>query len=355
MGSYRLLTLMLSSCLLTACVDSKYDLGNVNTDDVTLGNAWVAPLGVGTVTSEEVVDVEKVPSITTDDEGAYVARYSGMLEERKSALRASGSRTLVASVEVETGDLNSLFDGDFTLALTDPHIRLDATEAPATPVDCRLKMTSYGSTETFETFSDFPFSQATPKTWIGPIAPDASWGYHFVENTEMPKLVSVVPSHISLDLLADEDQVAQLPEGTFSKLHYQVELPFIPAAEFRATSVERIEDAFDEEFVDYIFSDGSATIYGEVTNSMPFDVTVELVIVDQNNNPLDITFPQQTVSGEKGEVSFEITEEDMPKMEMARHIDLKLHLSGREQAASLKTGQAVTFSLKLKKEGGISI
>ena len=128
-----------------------------------------------------------------------------------------------------------------------------------------------------------------------------------------------------------------------------------PAPEFSAVSVERIEDAFDEDFVDYIFSDGSARIYGEVTNEMPFDMSIEMVIMDENNVPVDIQFPAQEVKGQSGEVIFEITKEDMPKMKDARHIDLNLHLTGRDQGEALKKGQKTTFNLKLKKEGGISI
>lgn len=140
-----------------------------------------------------------------------------------------------------------------------------------------------------------------------------------------------------------------------SELRYAVELPLTPAPEFSAVSVERIEDAFDEDFVDYIFSDGSAEIYGEVTNEMPFDMSIEMVIMDENNVPVDIQFPAQEVKGQSGEVVFEITKEDMPKMKDARHIDLNLHLTGRDQSEALKKGQKTTFNLKLKKEGGISI
>ena len=140
-----------------------------------------------------------------------------------------------------------------------------------------------------------------------------------------------------------------------SELRYAVELPLTPAPEFSAVSVERIEDAFDEDFVDYIFSDGSSKIYGEVTNEMPFDMSIEMVIMDENNVPVDIQFPAQEVKGQSGEVVFEITKEDMPKMKDARHIDLNLHLTGRDQSEALKKGQKTTFNLKLKKEGGISI
>ena len=140
-----------------------------------------------------------------------------------------------------------------------------------------------------------------------------------------------------------------------SELRYAVELPLTPAPEFSAVSVERIEDAFDEDFVDYIFSDRSARIYGEVTNEMPFDMSIEMVIMGENNVPIDIQFPAQEVKGQSGEVVFEITKEDMPKMKDARHIDLNLHLTGRDQSEALKKGQKTTFNLKLKKEGGISI
>ena len=88
---------------------------------------------------------------------------------------------------------------------------------------------------------------------------------------------------------------------------------------------------------------------------MPFDMSIEMVIMDENNVPVDIQFPAQEVKGQSGEVIFEITKEDMPKMKDARHIDLNLHLTGRDQGEALKKGQKTTFNLKLKKEGGISL
>ena len=53
MKNKHLVMLLLSSCCLAACVDSKYDLSDVNTDDAVMGESWVAPLGTGYVTSDE--------------------------------------------------------------------------------------------------------------------------------------------------------------------------------------------------------------------------------------------------------------------------------------------------------------
>lgn len=204
------------------------------------------------------------------------------------------------------------------------------------------------------TSSDFTLSTVSPNIWIGPLDPKTD-AFKFVKNEKLPGIVQIVPQKIHLSLSADSKQWANAPADALSELRYAVELPLTPAPEFSAVSVERIEDAFDEDFVDYIFSDGSARIYGEVTNEMPFDMSIEMVIMDENNVPVDIQFPAQEVKGQSGEVIFEITKEDMPKMKDARHIDLNLHLTGRDQGEALKKGQKTTFNLKLKKEGGISI
>ncbi len=197
-------------------------------------------------------------------------------------------------------------------------------------------------------------SSVSPNIWIGPLDPGTS-AFKFVRNEDLPGIVQIVPQKIHLSLSADSKQWEEAPEDALSELYYSVELPLIPAPEFSAISVERIEDAFDDDFIDYIFSDGSARIYGEVTNEMPFDMSIEMVIVDANDVPVGIQFPAQEVKGGSGEVTFEITKEDMPKMKGARHIDLNLRLTGRDQGEALRKGQKTTFNLKLEKEGGISI
>lgn len=351
--------LAMSSLFLTSCVDSDYDLGNVNTDDATLGNSWSAPLGVGNVTSEDVIDVDNVSAIRTDEDGAYYAVYEGLLEEPAKAksvnlLKVGDHKELVALVDVSTEELHNLFDGDFVLALENPHIKIKSGITDAV-LDCRLVMTSYGINKNFTTYSDFPLTSLEPNVWVGPITPDQQGIYKFVENKEMPMLLQVVPNNIHLDLYVDSDQVGNVPSETYSQMSYYVELPFVPTKEFKATSAELIENAFDENFIDYIFSDGSAEIYGQIKNEMPFDLNVKMQILDENKNPLDIDLPSQEVKGNEANVVFKITKEDMPKMECARHINLLFDLMGRDNSDALKKGQKVEMILKLKKEGGISI
>ena len=317
MKNKHLVMLLLSSCCLAACVDSKYDLSDVNTDDAVMGESWVAPLGTGYVTSDDVVNVEKVPSIREVD-GAYVMIYDGEMKIKGKSLRAASGKVEIASEDITTGDIDGLFDGDFVLALTNPHITLKSNVKNAS-LDCSLSIEAENTSKKEATSSDFTLSTVSPNIWIGPLDPKTD-AFKFVKNEKLPGIVQIVPQKIHLSLSADSKQWANAPADALSELRYAVELPLTPAPEFSAVSVERIEDAFDED-----------------------------------NVPVDIQFPAQEVKGQSGEVIFEITKEDMPKMKDARHIDLNLHLTGRDQGEALKKGQKTTFNLKLKKEGGISI
>jgi len=101
MKNKHLVMLLLSSCCLAACVDSKYDLSDVNTDDAVMGESGVAPLGTGYVTSDDVVNVEKVPSIREVD-GAYVMIYDGEMKIKGKSLRAASDKVEIASEDITT-------------------------------------------------------------------------------------------------------------------------------------------------------------------------------------------------------------------------------------------------------------
>ena len=169
MKNKHLVMLLLSSCCLAACVDSKYDLSDVNTDDAVMGESWVAPLGTGYVTSDDVVNVEKVPSIREVD-GAYVMIYDGEMKIKGKSLRAASDKVEIASEDITTGDIDGLFDGDFVLALTNPHITLKSNVKNAS-LDCSLSIEAENASKKEATSSDFTLSTVSPNIWIGPLDP----------------------------------------------------------------------------------------------------------------------------------------------------------------------------------------
>lgn len=350
-GKILFQALALSVLCGTSCVDSKYDLSDVDTDDLVVGDEWVAPLGTGSIEVDDVIKVYKYPeTITTDASGNYIAHYKGGFKLVKNNLRAGNDYEMIASANVSMTELQGLFDEDFYLSLVDPHLIVESGFKQGS-LDCRLDIQGG---KTFSS-SPFTFSKEAPNVWIGPEKSSVTPGYTFVKNDSLPKMIAQVPANISLNLWANAEQMVQLPEDALSHLTYDVEIPLTPAPDFKAVTVERVKEAFDETFVDYIFSGGTAKIYGTVTNEMPFNLAIEMIILDELGHPLDITFPLQKVDGNSGNVEFLFTEAMMAKMTTARNLDFKLHLSGRDKPENLTKGQKISMSLKLQKTGGISI
>ena len=63
-----------------SCIDKQYDLSDLDTDDVTIGNELTLPLGTGIIAAGDIVHIEDNEEITVDDAGNYVARYSGGID-----------------------------------------------------------------------------------------------------------------------------------------------------------------------------------------------------------------------------------------------------------------------------------
>ena len=129
MKNKHLVMLLLSSCCLAACVDSKYDLSDVNTDDAVMGESWVAPLGMGYVTSDDVVNVEKVPSIREVD-GAYVMIYDGEMKIKGKSLRAASDKVEIASEDITTGGYRWLVRWRFRFGVNEPphYVKVECKE-----------------------------------------------------------------------------------------------------------------------------------------------------------------------------------------------------------------------------------
>lgn len=101
-----------------------------------------------------------------------------------------------------------------------------------------------------------------------------------------------------------------------------------------------------------------------MTNSLPLNFDMNLIVTDAADVPVGIDFEPQKVKGgglgtdgEVSDVSFVITEADMPKMKNARNLRIRLEaycddaLAGRH----LRPDQQAKLTLKLRKSGGINI
>lgn len=281
------------------------------------------------------------------------------------------------SSEAGTVDMNGLsdiFNGDNNvLSFADPHIKLETESNIGIPLNASLTLKAIkNSVSKSTTINDVliapakkPGEQAYNFLWIGAIESSKEDGYIFVRNNDLDGLISISPNIIEFGLKVDAGTASSqfFTSDAYAIVKYTVEVPFATSKDFRANVSEVIKDAFDDDFVDYVFSGGTATIKAEIKNSVPLKFDMNMVIVDAENKPVGITLQPQPVAGSAtGEavvsnVEFEITSADMKKMKTAKNINIELALSSDEKLAgkNLREDQGLDLTLKLKKTGGITI
>lgn len=376
----------------TACVENKYNLSDVDTDDITIGDEWVAPLGTGVVKVTDLIDLDKVEQIKVDKNGNYIAIYSDYLEADLSDLINSGDFPFpapangktarvdlpegmveVANTTVDIKETTDIFDAqDLVLSFTDPHILMETSSNVSSPLKARLDIVTgrpaengNGGVSMAEDVS-FNFTSLSNKLWVGPVDPKNSYIY---QHANLDELIKIAPTYLNLILSIDPEDLEIPPldapvEALFVKLKYDVEIPFSPAEDFKAEMNQILEDAFDDDFVDYVFTSGSVEIFGTVSNNLPLRFSMNLVITDARNEPVGITIdPQEVAASQKdgsvsqSKVSFVISEKDMSKMVDARNIKIDFVARGDKntEGLSLNEKQEIKLELKLKKKGGIVI
>ena len=276
---------------------------------------------------------------------------------------------------IEMGDFNDIFDGDDNnLSFTNTHITLTTNSNIGIPIVAQLNLTATAK-DKIATTAINPIN-ITPASTLGSFAQNNIWiaaskegvpeAFSFIENKELNNLIRIMPNNIVFDFSAQAEETKEIQFFTSdaqANVKYAVKLPFAPATDFKANVIETVKDVFDKDMIDYLFSNGSATIYGEILNSIPLNMEMEMVIVDAKDEPVGITLTPQAVAGSANNesvsstVSFEIKESDMPKMVNAKNINLVLTLTSDDALAGkmLNQKQSLDLKLKIKKTGGIAI
>ncbi|MEG0038737.1 DUF4621 domain-containing protein [Bacteroides neonati] len=340
----------------TSCVDSKYNLGDLNTDDITVGNEWSIPLGTGVIKVDEVIDLEQVVELKTTPEGNYYMRFEDFVDVpklvpglRSSLIPAGGIALPVVRFRID--GLHEMFPDNFVLGLENPSLTIKGNVIGSGLIDGSLKLT--GSEGIYESPAGSVFTTTSAFALESP-------SYSVTIKKDLDKLIEGTPQQV--DVAAT---ILSVGAGItdITRFDYTLDLPFIPSEKFRAKSTETIKNAFDESLVDYLFSSGTTTIYGTFDNELPFNIDVKMYITDAEGKRLDIDLPTQKVIGVgPQEVSFAFQPKDMPKMKTACNIELEFALFGRPSDITssvkdhyLNKNQKVTMVLKLKTTGGIKL
>lgn len=280
-------------------------------------------------------------------------------------------------IEIRTEGLDNLFDGgDNLLSFADPRLLLTASSNVGIPLNTSLAITASNATTGQSVSVDAnnlmikaPATYgetAISNVWLGTTAASVLPQYTYTA-CAIPDLLKITPGIIAIGTAIRTDAGSTsgascfFPQDAAIEVNYAMEVPLAPAADFRVNTNQMIDDVFDEDLIQYLFSSGSVEIYGSVTNTLPLNLKMNLVITNANQAPVGIQCTPQTVKGSpdgKGvssNVSFLITADDMPKMEQARNIRLQLDASCDKtlEGKNLRPEQTLELVLKIKKTGGI--
>lgn len=268
--------------------------------------------------------------------------------------------------------LSDIFQGtDNVLSFADPRIKIETTTniglnflanafLVARNINGEQKSTSITDIAVYgaSTYG----STTTSKLWIGAITPSIANGYTFRQNSQITELIKIMPSNLTMKIdVRNWGNQGFFPGEPSANAKYIIELPLSAAADFTANINQSINDIFDEELVDYLFSSGEVVIRADIANEIPLNFDMKLIITNSDNKSVGIDIPSQKVaaatstSANVSNVSFAIDKNQMPRMETARNITIALSATGTKEGASIRPSQNISMTLKVEKKGGINI
>ncbi|OAV75745.1 hypothetical protein Barb7_00603 [Bacteroidales bacterium Barb7] len=370
--------MLLSLCswmFLASCTDSDYDLNDVTKDGMVIGEVLSGGLGYGSISAEKFLNAGKKTDWLKVKDGNYVISYKDSVKvslDYDVPVGATGDlgRTFpIVKQSVKLKGLDELFQGDDNvLSFADPRIKLTTYSTAGTPLNVNLTFESVNGSngkkaETNVNFrlndpaSPFPKTD-TSKIWIGANLDKMEDGYKHAPNDKLNDLLSITPSLINLNGSIATD-VTPTSKGAYTNIIYEVEVPLAPSPLFKAKISETMEDVFSEDLIDLLFASGEVVLSGTVSNGMPLDLLLNLIITDEKGKPVGIDFEKQDIKSfaSKAPVSFTIKEKDMKKMAEAKGIILEFEAKGSEKAEGrcISPDQKVELVLNFKKTGGIAI
>lgn len=271
-------------------------------------------------------------------------------------------------------DLNDIFnEGNNVLSFADPRIKIETSSNIGIPLTASLKLTGQNSAGVKKQadINNLAIKAATSATsgpvvsklWIGELQSSVTSGYDYVSvaDKQLSNLIKIAPQNVSMSMKVNTGSAATMffPKNAAASASYMIDIPLSAAPDFRASVTQNIDDVFDKDMVDYLFSSGEVVIMADVSNGIPLKLKMGLVITDGEDKPVGISMPQQDVASATTEpvvskVSFPIGPNDIPKMKSARNIKIVLDIQGGS-GATIRDDQSAKLTLKIKKKGGISI
>lgn len=205
----------------------------------------------------------------------------------------------------------------------------------------------------------------TTRFWIAPDSAGMPQGYVYVPaNIQM--LFRTIPDDIQFALQAGTDITQQhyinLTADYFMKVKYDVTVPFAFGEDLLIVMRDTISD-LDPAIGETALAGKSLELLGTFQNSIPLDLEVELIPLDGNNAPIDVTPVRQIISAgardgspTTSEITLKLKDPD-GKLKNLRGFELTFRGSSNSTVAGapITPNNYVIAVLKARLAGGLTI
>lgn len=211
---------------------------------------------------------------------------------------------------IALNDIPEMLRGDdVVLDISNPVISLLTESNIGIPVDAELSMTQFKNGEAL-TDNKLAFNFSLPKSssptefikagyWISPSESGKPEGYTYIEKA-VQNLFKPVPDSIKLDIVPTINTGYQhfidLMADYKLKVKYDVIVPFTFGKDLSILVKDTINDV-DLGLEDINLSSGSLEITANITNAIPLDLELELVMTDADLNILSTSSGQKISAG----------------------------------------------------------
>lgn len=202
--------------------------------------------------------------------------------------------------------------------------------------------------------------------WIAKDSAGMPDHYHFLQ-TNINDVFSTIPEKIKMEMLAETDISVQheldLDAQYFIDVHYDLSVPLSFGKDFNLTIRDTIGDLEDSGIGEMAFEGGGLELFGNISNSIPMELDIEIIPIDQYKETIPIKAVTQKIQSGKADgsatdtdISIKILDPDGLMKDLSGFI-LIFTASSNETVAgtAIKPENFVKATLKARLFGGIVI
>jgi hypothetical protein len=381
----KLPIIVLLPAMLCSCIDSGYDLGDLD-DSGGFTPALVLPIGT---LRTNVMDLIKEAGIANDlieisNDTIYIVYKGSMSLEPMEAIPGLSNGTIYnippgikfglldeeKSIDIDVFD--NLASSGSKLYPTNPQVRLDIKNYIGVDLDIKVNgITSYGS-DSREKSATFKNEQTTYAINVkgATIAgqPAATVRETFdKDNGKLHELFSIDPYRLSYDFsvdltVPDDGKSHFIVYGKYIDVNYEIRIPMTFGTGTQLVSADTID--FDLSGDSFVSNLDGLTLWVDYENGIPTTIDLDVLFLDENQHEISGINRKATINASPattesqtslGVVTLKFSSDELDTAKEARYIVLKTTLAVKSGSGEVSIRPTDNISLKLSAYSRVNI